>query len=77
MAKSKLSSATGFYIGYPFLWLIGWLPLWILYGVADFLFLIVITIGYRRKVITNNLNNSFPPWYYNTYQQKKYKKELN
>jgi len=60
MAKSKLSSATGFYIGYPFLWLIGWLPLWILYGVADFLFLIVITIGYRRKVITNNLNNSFP-----------------
>ena len=60
MAKSTLSSAIGFYMGYPFLWLIGWLPLWLLYGVSDLFFLIVATIGYRKQVITGNLQKSFP-----------------
>lgn len=60
MAKSTLSSAIGFYAGYPFLWLTGWLPLWLLYGVSDLFFLLVAATGYRRKVITGNLKKAFP-----------------
>ncbi len=60
MANSTFSSAIGFYMGYPLLWLTGWLPLWLLYGVSDLFFLIVAAIGYRRKVITRNLQKSFP-----------------
>ncbi len=60
MAKSTLSSAIGFYVGYPFLWLTGWLPLWLLYGVSDLFFLVVAAIGYRREVITGNLHKAFP-----------------
>ncbi|MCA1745500.1 MAG: lysophospholipid acyltransferase family protein [Bacteroidales bacterium] len=60
MAKSTLSSAVGFYLGYPLLWLIGWLPLGLLYGVSDLFYLLVAAIGYRRKVITGNLQKSFP-----------------
>lgn len=60
MAKSTISSAVGFYLGYPFLWLIGWLPLGLLYGVSDLFYLLVAAVGYRRKVITGNLQKSFP-----------------
>jgi Kdo2-lipid IVA lauroyltransferase/acyltransferase len=38
MAKSSISNAIGFYLGYPFLWLAGWLPLWMLYGCVRFVF---------------------------------------
>lgn len=38
----------------------GMVALWLLYGVSDLFFLIVAAIGYRRKVITGNLKNSFP-----------------
>jgi KDO2-lipid IV(A) lauroyltransferase len=60
MAKSTINNAIGFYMGYPFLWLLGWLPLWLLYGLSDLFFLIVAAIGYRRKIITGNLQKSFP-----------------
>lgn len=37
------------------------LPLWILYIFSDFFFLLLISIvPYRRKVVMNNLRNSFP-----------------
>ena len=37
------------------------LPLWLLYKLADFLFLLFISIvPYRKKVITENLKNAFP-----------------
>lgn len=46
-----------YYIFYVF----SLLPLWILYGVGDFAFLILYyIIGYRRKIVWTNLKNSFP-----------------
>ena len=37
------------------------LPFWILYRISDFMYLILYqVIGYRRKVVQQNLRNSFP-----------------
>ncbi|UII27888.1 lysophospholipid acyltransferase family protein [Fulvivirga maritima] len=37
------------------------LPLWFLYGVSDVLFFVVYyVVGYRKKVVYQNLKNSFP-----------------
>ncbi len=37
------------------------LPFWILYRISDVIFLILYyVIGYRKKVVTNNLTNAFP-----------------
>jgi Kdo2-lipid IVA lauroyltransferase/acyltransferase len=50
-----------YYIIFGFLYLLSLLPFFILYGIADFLFvLIYLVLGYRRKVILENLRNSFP-----------------
>lgn len=41
--------------------LISKLPFWVLYGVSDFLFFVSYRLlGYRRKMVWNNLKNSFP-----------------
>lgn len=49
------------YIGVGFIYLISLLPHFILYGISDFLYLIAYQlIGYRKKVVINNLKNSFP-----------------
>lgn len=46
---------------YVFVWPLSKTPLWISYRLADFFFLLLITIlPYRKKVVTKNLNNSFP-----------------
>lgn len=46
---------------YGFLWLISLLPLPVLYLFSDFIYLFVGPLfGYRRKVIRENLKNSFP-----------------
>lgn len=48
-------------IGTFFLYLVSLLPFWLLYLVADFLYIILYYItGYRRKVVEENLRNSFP-----------------
>ncbi|BAU54585.1 lysophospholipid acyltransferase family protein [Mucilaginibacter gotjawali] len=48
-------------LGTYFLYLISLLPLWFLYGVSDVLFVILYHIvHYRRKVVQENLRNSFP-----------------
>jgi len=48
-------------IGTFFLYLLSLLPFWVLYLVADILFFILYYItGYRRKVVQENLRNSFP-----------------
>ena len=48
-------------IFYGFCWLLAWLPLRCLYLLSDFLFvLICYVVRYRRKVILENLRNSFP-----------------
>ena len=56
-----MMSALLYYIFYAFVWLIAWLPLPVLYGLSDFLYLIIYyVVGYRKKVVRANLKNSFP-----------------
>ena len=46
---------------YIFVLPLSYLPLWVLYLLTDFFFLLLISIlPYRKKVIDNNLKNSFP-----------------
>lgn len=53
--------ALGFYIFYGFIWLFTLLPLRIQYGFSWILYLLVYYIvGYRRKIVLNNLRNAFP-----------------
>lgn len=50
-----------YYISLPFIYFISILPFWLLYRVSDFLFLIIYFVfGYRKKVVLQNLKNSFP-----------------
>lgn len=50
-----------YYISLPFIYFISILPFWLLYRVSDFLFfLIYFVFGYRKKVVLQNLKNSFP-----------------
>jgi len=43
------------------LYSISFLPMWVLYIISDILYLITYKIlGYRKKVVQNNLKNSFP-----------------
>lgn len=45
-------------------WLLARMPHFILYGLADFVFIVLYYIvGYRKKVVFNNLRNSFPEKY--------------
>ena len=56
MIKKGLTSLAIF-----FLYLLSLLPFWFLYLIADFLYLILFYIvGYRRRVVQENLRNSFP-----------------
>lgn len=51
----------GFYIFYVINWVITLLPLRVLYIFSDLLFLLLFYFpGYRRKIVTENLKNSFP-----------------
>lgn len=53
--------AVVYYIFLPVLYLLSLLPFWALYGISDFLFFVVYRIaGYRKKVVYQNLKNSFP-----------------
>ncbi|HRP88777.1 MAG TPA: lysophospholipid acyltransferase family protein [Edaphocola sp.] len=50
-----------YYIAYPFLYLLSLLPLSVLYLFSGLLKLLVFDIiGYRKKVVVQNLKNSFP-----------------
>ncbi|NCD71980.1 lysophospholipid acyltransferase family protein [Mucilaginibacter agri] len=56
MIKKGLTSLAVF-----FLYLISLLPFWLLYLIADFLYVIMYYVtGYRRGVVQQNLKNSFP-----------------
>ena len=51
----------GFYLALPFIYLISILPFPLLYLVSDIVFMLMYhVIGYRKKVVTHNLKNSFP-----------------
>lgn len=53
--------AIGFYLILPLLYFISILPFPVLYLVSDFVFVFVYYIfGYRKKVVLQNLRNSFP-----------------
>lgn len=49
-----------FYLIYPFLFFIAILPFRLLYIVSDFFYYLLILSGYRKKVVYENLRNSFP-----------------
>lgn len=50
-----------YYLVYGLLYLISLLPFWILYGLSDLLYLLIYyVIGYRKKVVMNNLLIAFP-----------------
>lgn len=49
------------YLAYAFCRLLSFLPLWLLYILSDFVFFIIYrVIAYRKKVVNQNLRNSFP-----------------
>lgn len=51
----------GFYISYAIIWVLTLLPFKALYIFSDFAFLIVYyVIGYRKKVVIDNLRHAFP-----------------
>src|SRR5258706_1892924 len=52
--------AVTFYLVYPFLYLIASLPFWALYKLSDLLYYLFLLSGYRKKVVLENLRNSFP-----------------
>jgi KDO2-lipid IV(A) lauroyltransferase len=53
--------AITYYILLPFIYFISILPFWILYRISDFLYFFIFKVfGYRKKVVLNNLRNSFP-----------------
>lgn len=50
-----------YYILFPVLWLFSLLPFWIIYGISDFIYLIVYYIlKYRKQVVFHNLKIAFP-----------------
>jgi KDO2-lipid IV(A) lauroyltransferase len=54
-------STIGFYLALPFLYLISILPFPLFYLVSDGIYLLLYrVIGYRKKVVYENLKNSFP-----------------
>ncbi len=49
-----------FYLVYPLIYLVAILPFGVLYKVSDFFYYLLRMTGYRKKVILQNLRNSFP-----------------
>ena len=50
-----------YYIAFPFIYLISLLPFWMMYRVSDLIFILLYyLLGYRKKVVMENLRNSFP-----------------
>ena len=50
-----------FYLSLPFLFLVSVLPFFMLYGLSDLVFVLLYYVfGYRRKVVTQNLQRAFP-----------------
>lgn len=53
--------ALSYFLAYPFLFVVARLPFFLLYVVSDCIyFLVYHIIGYRKKVVTENLTKSFP-----------------
>lgn len=53
--------AVAYYLALPFLYLISYLPFRLLYLLSDFMYFLVYRVfGYRKSVVTTNLERSFP-----------------
>lgn len=51
----------GSYFIIGLIYMVSIMPYWILYGISDYLYFIVYkVVGYRKKVVIENLTNSFP-----------------
>lgn len=51
----------GYYIAYPFLWMVSLLPFWVMYLLSDFIaFLIYHVVGYRKQMVRNHLQMALP-----------------
>lgn len=54
-------SKVTYYLVYIWFWLNSLLPFWLLYRVSDFFYFFLYHVaGYRKKVVRENLKNSFP-----------------
>ncbi len=54
-------NAAIYYLSLPFIYFISILPFWALYRLSDFLFVLLYhVLGYRKKIVFENLKNSFP-----------------
>ncbi|WP_245934900.1 lysophospholipid acyltransferase family protein [Breznakibacter xylanolyticus] len=49
-----------YYITIPWVYLVSWLPLWLLYRFSDALYVLMRIVKYRNKVILENLRYAFP-----------------
>lgn len=50
-----------YYLLLPLIYLISLSPFWLLYGISNIIyFILYYIVGYRKKVVTQNLKNSFP-----------------
>ena len=60
-AVKRILSAFFYWISLPFIYLLALLPFPLLYFFSDLVYLILFRVlGYRRKVVSQNLNNAFP-----------------
>lgn len=54
-------NAVVYYLALPFIYLISYLPFWVMYRVSDICYIILYyLVGYRKGVVLQNLRNSFP-----------------
>lgn len=59
--NQKIMSAIFYYLALPFIYVVSYLPPRLMYLLSDLLYILVYkVIGYRKKVVTKNLRNSFP-----------------
>ena len=50
-----------FYLTYPLIWLISRLPMFILYLISDFFYVLLYYVfGYRKEVVLKNISYAFP-----------------
>jgi Kdo2-lipid IVA lauroyltransferase/acyltransferase len=57
----SILAALVYYLAIPFIYLISVLPFPVLYVFSDFLYLVIYyVIGYRKKVVLENMRNAFP-----------------
>ena len=50
-----------YYITYTIIWLLSLLPLWVLYGLSNMIYVLVYyVVRYRRRLVFQNMSDSFP-----------------